>query len=514
MNQTTRLSSAALADLPADWARPAYDRDQPCGVVHLGIGAFHRAHQAVFFDALMAAGHHGWMIRGASLRSAAVAQAMNPQDGLFTVLLRDGEEERAQVVGSVRDVLVAPDDPQALVRALADPAVALVTLTVTEKGYCLDPATGALRTDDPAVAADIANFAAPMTAPGFLVAGLAARRAAGIAPFTVLSCDNLPENGQRTRAAVIALACASDPALAEWIAAKVAFPSSMVDRIVPATTTDDLDNFESATGWRDEALVATEPFIQWVVEDWFCNRRPPLNDVGVQFTCDVAGWEKAKLRLLNGAHSAIAYLGGLAGYAHVHQAMAAPGFATLIDTLWDEAQATLDPVDGFDPAAYRAQLRARFAHGALMHRTHQIALDGSQKLPQRWLQTILATRRAGRGVPPALALALAGWMHWQAGVNDAGACHIVDDPLAAETAAALARAEGDPASEVQALLAIRSIFGDELPFDADFVAALTRSYIAIRHGGAGAAVRAFAEARGGGRGAWSYLCAVDRDRHE
>jgi fructuronate reductase len=496
MNPTTLLSSAALPDLPAEWARPGYDRSQPCGVVHLGFGAFHRAHQAVFFDALLAAGHRGCMIRGASLRSAAAAQAINPQDGLFTVLVRDGAEERPQVVGSVHDVLVAADDPAALVCALADPAVALVTLTVTEKGYCLDPATGALREDDPAIAADIANNAAPQTAPGFLVAGLAARRLAGNAPFTVLSCDNLPENGQRTRAAVLALAEAVDPALAAWIAHEVAFPSSMVDRIVPATTPDDLDNFESATGWRDEALVKTEPFSQWVVEDWFCNRRPPLDEVGVQFTRNVAGWEKAKLRLLNGAHSAIAYLGGLAGYAHVHQAMAAPSFGELIEALWDEAEATLDPIDGFDPVAYRAQLRARFANAAVMHRTHQIAMDGSQKLPQRWLHTILATRLAGCGVPPALTLALAGWMHWQAGVNDAGDCHIVDDPLAAETAAALARAQVSPAAEVSGLLAIRAIFGDELPVDADFVAELTRSYIAIRNTGAGAAVQAFAEAQG------------------
>jgi fructuronate reductase len=400
------------------------------------------------------------------------------------------------VVGSVRDVLVAPDDPAALVRVLADPAVALVTLSVTEKGYCLDPATGSLRADDPAVAADIANIAAPQTAPGFLVAGLAARRAAGALPFTVLSCDNLPDNGQRTRAAVIALAEAVDPALAAWIAAEVAFPSSMVDRIVPATTPDDLDNFESATGWRDEALVKTEPFTQWVVEDWFSGRRPPLDQVGVQFTRDVAGWEKAKLRMLNGAHSAIAYLGGLAGHQHVHQAMAAPGFGALIEALWDEAEATLDPVDGFDPAAYRAQLRARFANGALMHRTHQIAMDGSQKLPQRWLQTITATRRADRPVPPALTLALAGWIRWQAGVSDAGVPFVVDDPLAAETFAALCAADGDRAAEVRGLLSIGAIFGSELPADADFVAALTRAYAAIANGSATGAVRGFAGERG------------------
>ena len=487
----TRLSTAVLDQLPADVARPTYDRGQPCGVVHLGTGAFHRAHQACFFDGLLAAGHRGWMIQGASLRSPAVAEQMNPQDGLFTVLVRDGGEERMQVVGSIGDVLVAPHDPAALVAALADPDVALVTLTVTEKGYCIDPATGALRLDDRAVAADIADLTRPRTAPGFLTAGLAARRAAGTAPYTVLSCDNLPDNGHRTRAAVIALARAVDPSLAEWIEREVAFPSSMVDRIVPATTRDDCDNFESATGVRDEALVKTEPFTQWVVEDRFCNRRPPLEQVGVQMTSNVAGWEMAKLRLLNGAHSAIAYLGGLAGHRYVHLAMAAPGFDRLIEALWDEAEATLSPVDGFDAAAYRAQLRLRFANGALQHRTHQIAMDGSQKLPQRWLNTIRVHRQLGRGVPPALTLALAGWMHWQGGRNDAGVAHVVDDPLAGETAAALARAGRDRAEQVRQLLSIEAIFGAQLPADAPFLEALTAAYVRIAEASAARAVAEF-----------------------
>lgn len=496
MNAVTRLSQGALGKLDDGCSRPAYDRSQPCGVVHLGIGAFHRAHQACYFDALLAGGHRGWMICGASLRSPTVAQQMNPQDGLFTVIVRNGTDERLDVIGAVRNVLVAPDDPAALVRAMADPATELVTLTVTEKGYCLDPATGALRTDDPAVCEDIANIAAPQTAPGFVVAGLAARRAAGVAPFTVLSCDNLPGNGHRTRAAVIALARAVDPDLAEWIGREVAFPSSMVDRIVPATTPDDLDLFERNTGLRDAALVKTEPFTQWVVEDWFCNRRPPLDEVGVQFTRDVAGWEKAKLRLLNGAHSALAYLGGLAGHRHVHQAIAAPGFAALVGALWDEAQATLDPVDGFDPSAYRAQLMRRFSNAALMHRTHQIAMDGSQKLPQRWLEPIIATRKAGRSVPPALTLSLAGWMRWQVGRNDAGEGHVVDDPLAGSTASALASARGDPATEVQALLAITAIFGKELCADTEFLEHLTGAYRRVAETGAAASVVAFAEMHG------------------
>ncbi|MCF8882711.1 mannitol dehydrogenase family protein [Erythrobacter sp. SN021] len=489
----TRLASATLDRLPANARVHAYDRAQPCGVVHLGTGAFHRAHQAAYFDRLLAHGHSGWMIRGASLRSPGVADQMNPQDGLFTVLVREGGNERMEVVGSIAEVLVARHDPAALVRALADPDVALVTLTVTEKGYCLDPATGDLKLDDPAVAADIADLSAPATAPGFLVAGLAARWKAGGEPFTVLSCDNLPENGQRTKAAVLAFAREIDADLADWIAQMVAFPSSMVDRIVPATTQEDIDNFESATGLRDEALVKTEPFTQWVVEDSFCNRRPPLEDVGVQLTDDVAAWEMAKLRLLNGAHSAIAYLGGLAGHRYVHQAIAAPGFDRLINRLWDEAQATLSPIEGFDPAAYRAQLGERFANGALGHLTHQIAMDGSQKIPQRWLNTIRAYRTFGLGIPAALTMAVAGWMHWQSGSGDNGISHKVDDPLAEATANVLKEAGGDREAEVHNLLGMAAIFGKDLPLDPPFVQQLVQDYIQIAETSAASTVAAFSD---------------------
>ena len=489
----TRLSSTTLDRLPASVVLPRYDRTGPCGIVHLGTGAFHRAHQAVFFDALLNAGHEGWMIQGSSLRSATVAEQLNPQDGLFATVVRDGEDEMERVVGSIQDVIVAPQDPPALVDALADPAIALVTLTVTEKGYCIDPASGDLKRDDPSVAADIADLSRPLTAPGFLVAGLAARRERGIAPYTVLSCDNLPDNGKRTRAAVIELAKKVDQDLADWIEREVAFPSSMVDRIVPATVPDDLDRFETATGLRDEALVKTEPFTQWVVEDWFCNRRPPLEGVGVQMTKDVAAWEMAKLRLLNGAHSALAYLGGLAGHEYVDQAMAAPGFAHLIDVLWDEAEATLEPIDGFDPAAYRAELAKRFGNSALQHRTHQIAMDGSQKLPQRWLNTIRAYRAKGGELPKALCLALAGWMHWQGGKNDAGERHEVDDPLAAKTAEAVARSGGDGRQAVANLFALSEIFGSDLSQDEQLLAQVTENYLLIKSSGAAHTVSQFGQ---------------------
>jgi len=481
----TQLSTATVDRLAGTTTRPAYDRAQTAGVVHLGTGAFHRAHQAAYFDALMAAGETGWMIEGSSLRSAGVANQMNPQDGLYTLVVRNGEAECHRIIGAVRHVLVAPDDPSALVAALAKESVALVTLTVTEKGYCIDPATGELRMDDAAISHDIAHIDTPKTAPGFLVAGLKARKAAGLPPFTVLSCDNLPDNGVRTRQAVLAMARAVDGALAEWIENKGAFPSSMVDRIVPATTAEDIAALEAATGLRDDAMVKTEPFTQWVVEDWFCHRRPPLETVGVQMTRDVAAWEKAKLRLLNGAHSAIAYLGGLAGHDYVHEAMAAPGFKAFINRLWDEAESTLDPIDGFDPAAYRAELAARFANPALQHRTLQIAMDGSQKLPQRLLNTIRDHRAAGKPVPPALTLAVAGWMRWQMGQTDQGVSYSVDDPLAEATRAAVT--DGP-----RALLQLGAVFGTDMPADTGLADSLEAAFNQLHDQSAAACVAAFA----------------------
>ncbi len=470
---------------------PVYDRGQPCGVVHLGTGAFHRAHQAAYFDALMAAGEAGWMIQGASLRSPRVAEQMNPQDGLFTMVVRDGVEDREQVIGSIKSVLVAPEDPAALVAALADPVVSLVTLTITEKGYCIDPASGALRTEDPGVRADMADLSAPRTAPGFLVAGLQARRAAGLAPFTVLSCDNLPHNGARTREAVLAMARAVDPELADWIAEHGAFPSSMVDRIVPATLAEDVDALEASAGYRDEATVKTEPFTQWVVEDWFAGPRPPLERVGVQFTTDVAGWENAKLRLLNGAHSALAYLGALAGHPFVHVAMAAPGYRELVQAIWEEAGATLGPLEGFDRAEYCAALTARFNNPALQHKTHQIAMDGSQKLPQRFLNTIRVRRAAGLA-HPTLSLAVAGWIRWQFARDDTGETYTVDDPLAGVTGAIIARHKGAVRPVTEDILRLEQVFGTDLPSAAHFVAEISGLVEALVRRGTGNLVAAFA----------------------
>ncbi len=451
-----RLSDQSLSQLPADVRRPGYDRAaMRCGVVHLGIGAFHRAHQAVLFDDALTAGDLRWGIVAASLRSPAVRDQMMPQDGLYTMLVRDGTAEQARVIGAVAQVIVAPEEPDALIAALAAPDTHIVTMTVTEKGYKLDPATGALIESDPQLAADLQSLERPQTAPGYLVAALARRRAAGVPPFTAISCDNLPHNGTRLRNAVLALARRHDPALAEWIAAEGAFPETMVDRIVPATTDEDIAALAGRLGLEDRAMVKTEPFIQWVIEDRFCGPRPDFG-AGVQLTAAVAPWEEAKLRLLNGAHSGIAYLGALAGIDHVHEVLALPEARHFVERLWDEAEATLSPPPELDVAAYRRELMARFDNPTLKHRTRQIAMDGSQKLPQRLLATIEARLTAGQGFD-ALALAVAAWIRWQAGQDDAGATHQVDDPLAESIAACLAGAN-DAASRVDAILGYEAVF--------------------------------------------------------
>lgn len=483
-----RLNDAVLPGLPSSVVRPAYDRSQvTTGVVHLGIGAFHRAHQAVVFEDALASGDLRWGVLGASLRSPGVRDQLNPQDGLYTLVVRDGADEHLRVIGAGRGVLVGPEDPAALVAAMADADVHIVTLTVTEKGYRLDPATGDLLLNDPEVAADLAGIAAPRTAPGFIVAALRARKAAGLKPFTVISCDNLPHNGRRIRAGVLAMASRIDPALAAWIEAEGAFPQTMIDRIVPATTPDDVARLTARLGVEDQGMVKAEPFTQWVIEDWFAGERPDFAAFGAQLTDAVEPWEDAKLRLLNGAHSAVAYLGALSGHEHVHEAVAVPVFAAYVEALWDEAQTTLNPPPGLDVAAYRDELMARFSNSALMHRTRQIAMDGSQKLPQRLLAGAAERLTAGQGVE-AMALGVAAWMRWQEGVTESGEAVVIDDPLAAHTAELIATSEDDEA-EVRALLTLSAVFPTALATDRRFVEAVTGAFLSLREHGAVEAAR-------------------------
>ena len=480
-----RLDEITASSLPSSVAQPAYDRHAAAtGVVHLGLGAFHKAHQAVVYEAALNSGDLRWGVLGASLRSRGVRDQLAPQGGLYTVTAREGSNEQTQLIGALRGVLVAPEDPAQLVQAMAKPEVHLVTLTVTEKGYKLDPAAGALIHDDPDLAADLKSLDRPRTAPGFIVAALAKRRAAGLKPFTTLSCDNLPHNGKRLREAVLAMAGHHDQALRDWIDAQGAFPETMVDRIVPATEEADIAALEQRIGVMDRAMVKTEPFTQWVIEDRFVGERPDFAAFGVQLTKSVAPWEAAKLRLLNGAHSGIAYLGGLAGIEFVHEFVALPAGRAFIEALWNEAATTLSPPAGLDVPAYRAALMQRFANSALNHRTRQIAMDGSQKLPQRLLAPIIVRLERNQKVET-LALAVAAWMRWQEGRDDSGTPYVVDDPLAPRTAGSGNLTAG---GAVAGLLAIDAIFPPLLAEHDGFRRTLTDALAALRSKGARATI--------------------------
>lgn len=457
----------------------------PAGIVHLGLGAFFRAHGAIY---VAEAG--GWGVIGVSLQSPDTRDRLRPQGWAYTALELAPEGERPQVVTVLRDVLVAPEDPQAVLDAMAAPGTHIVSLTVTEKGYCHEPATGRLNRDHPRILQDLAN-PLPQSAPGFLVRALALRRAAGLPPFTVLSCDNLPENGRVLRGVVLDLAGLIDPALAGWIAAEAAFPSTMVDRIVPATTPADLDRLEAAAGYRDAAPVMHEPFRQWVIEDRFRGPRPAFETAGAQLVADVTPHEHMKLRMLNGTHSSLAYLGYLAGHQTIADSMADPVLAGFARRLWrDEIIPALTPPPGEDLAAYADALAARYANPAIRHRTWQIAMDGSQKLPQRILGTIAESRAAGRAMP-GLTLAVAAWMRYVSGRDEQGLPIEVRDPLAPRLAALWT---GDPAATVRGFLALAEVFPPALRDDAGFAAALTKALAVLIRRGARAAAEGLVHA--------------------
>lgn len=480
-----RLATKQLAALAAHAAVPAYDRGALApGIVHLGLGAFHRAHQAVYTEAVLAAGDLRWGIVGVSLRHGDTHAALAPQDHLYTVAVRDAGGERLQVIGVLMASLVAPASPAAVLAAMADARCHIVSLTVTEKGYCQDPASGTLQLDHPDVVHDLGHPDAPRSALGFVVRALALRRAAGAPPFTVLSCDNLPSNGITTRALVLALAHVIDPALAGWIADVGAFPNAMVDRIVPRTTDDDRAHVAGLLGVDDAWPVMTEAFSEWVIEDDFAGPRPAWEDAGAAIVRQAAPYEQAKLRMLNASHSTLAYLGILLGHATVDQAMADAGLAGFVQRmLIEEVEPTLTRPR---LAAYRADLLQRFRNPALRHQLHQIAMDGSQKLPQRLLGTIRDRLAVGASCD-CLCLAIAGWARYLAGRDQNGASYALSDPLADRLQQAARGVDADRV--VAALLAIEAVFGGDLPRQPLFVEALTRQLRRIDNRGVAAAMQ-------------------------
>lgn len=406
---TSRLASTSVLELPSSVATPRYDRNSTTpGIVHLGLGAFHRAHQAVFVDDCLNAGETGWGIVGASLRSTDTRDALAPQDGLYTLSVVDGSGETLRIIGSIVNSLVAPENPTALLDALTDPGVKIVTLTVTEKAY-LRNASGGLDEKHPDIVHDLANPDNPKTAHGFVVEAIARRRVVGSAPFTVLSCDNLPANGATLKRLLVTFAELREPELSTFVEEQVAFPSSMVDRIVPATTDEDRARISAALGATDAWPVTTEPFLQWVIEDNFPSGRPDWEQFGVEMVKDVAPFEDMKLRLLNGSHSSIAYLGLLMNKPTVSEAFADPLIRNFVSRQWSEAIPSLPRGVGLKPDPYTAELTKRYDNPALKHRTAQIANDGSQKLPQRIVATALERIEAGGSVRH-LMMTLAAWI--------------------------------------------------------------------------------------------------------
>ncbi|MEO8240843.1 MAG: mannitol dehydrogenase family protein [bacterium] len=479
------------AGLPADRLTRSAAPRPGVGIIHLGLGAFFRAFGAIYVAEAMAKAGGDWGIIGVSLKSPTTRDALAPQDWAYTAVSLAPLGQLPQVIVVLDHVLVAPEDPEAVLAAMADPAVRIVTLTVTEKGYCHEPSTGRLNLDHPDIARDLVH-AQPVSAVGYLARALQRRFAAGLRPFTVLTCDNLPENGRMVRAVVLDFAARVDPALAAWIAAECRFPSTMVDRITPATTTADIDRVTELTGHHDAAPVMHEPFRQWVIEDDFVDRaRPDFAAGGGQLVADVTPFEHMKLRMLNGTHSSLAYLGYLAGHETIADTVADPGFASFVRGLWqNEIEPAVTAPPGVSLTDYAAALFDRYANPAIRHRTWQIAMDGSQKLPQRILGTLAANLAAGRP-SPGLCLAVAAWMRYIGGVDEKGQPIDVKDPLATRLKA-LSDAAATLEGRVQALLAVAEVFPAALA--AQLRAPVTEASRSLYQLGAAGAVRALGTA--------------------
>ena len=488
----TRLSNATLASLPGTVRRPAYDRSRLVqGIVHLGLGAFARGHLCEYTEDALELEFGDWGITGASLQRPDQRDRLKPQDGLYTLLKRAPAGPELRVIGCVGDVLIAPENPAALVARLAAPETRIVSLTVTEKGYCHDPATGRLKADHPDIVHDLSHPQAPRSAIGILVAALRARRAAGLGPFTALSCDNLPHNGGVLRGLVRDFAALSDDGLSQWIEAHGAFPATMVDRIVPATTEADIAEVTKLIGLEDAAPVIGEPFRQWAIQDAFAAGRPAWERVGAQMVSEVAPFEFMKLRMLNGAHSSLAYLGYLAGHETVAEASGDPVLARFLQGLWAEIIPTVPAPQGVVLGDYADALLARFRNPAIRHRTWQIAMDGSQKLPQRLLGTIRDRLKAGAPIDH-LALGVAAWMRYVSGTDEKGAVIDVRDPLAAEFATRAKAAGRNAPALSRSLLGIEAIFGSDLPHEERFTGPVERHLAALFEKGAKATAASLA----------------------
>lgn len=468
------LTPDALASLPPDVEKPAYDRAalKP-GIAHIGVGAFHRCHQAEYTDDLLAHRFDNWGLVGINIRPPLLAGTLGQQHGLYTRLIRQNEDVEARVIGSIMRVVDSQDSVAPALEVLASPDIETVTMTVTEKGYCHIPSSGVLNLDHPDIVHDLANADAPRSVPGILARALELRMASHGRSVTLLSCDNIPANGFILGNVVRAFAERRGKRLTDWIAANVAFPSAMVDRIAPATTSADIDTVEQRYGYRDGAVAVGERFRQWVIENRFAGRAPRWDLVGATFVEDVTPFEHLKMRVLNGAQTTLCYLGVLGGFEHTFEAIADPLLAAFVRRmLTEETLPTLMPVPGISAPAYVEQSLSRLTNTAIRHRNHQIATDGSQKIVQRLLNPIRDRRSRGEGFT-LLSVPVAGWMAYLVKASDRfGRAWEVSDPFADKIAAIADRIGSDSKALVDAILAIDAIFEPELASDETFRAHL------------------------------------------
>ncbi len=467
-----KLNSDNLTELRANIFRPRYDRSNVRqGVVHIGVGGFHRAHQAIYIERLLNRDEaHEWGICGVGLREEdrAMQQALASQDYLYTLYeLGARSSNPIQVVGAIGDYLLASDSAEAVILKLADSETRIVSLTITEGGYCTDDSTGEFLAQLPQIRHDLEHPHAPITVFGFLVEALARRREAGSGPFTVMSCDNLLHNGNVARHALLSFAALRDVGLRDWIADNVTFPNGMVDRITPMTSNAHRRQLEDETGIQDIWPVVAEPFIQWVLEDKFCKGRPAWESVGVQFTDDVTPYEEMKIRLLNGGHQALVYLGALLGHRFVHEAMQDTQLRGYVRAFMDlDVTPLLKAVPGIDLEAYKDCLLERFSNGAICDQISRIGYDGSSRLPKFIVPTLLERIEAGAPLHR-LALILAAWCHYQQGIDERGDAFEVADLRLDQ----VQRAARPGADQVERFLGLVEVFGPVIPKSPSFVEA-------------------------------------------
>ncbi|KAA0023085.1 mannitol dehydrogenase family protein [Antrihabitans cavernicola] len=470
-----KLTAGTLADIDTV-ATPNYDRSKlSCGIVHFGVGGFHRAHQAMYVDALLAQGEaFDWAICGVGVMKsdARMRDVMAEQDCLYTLAVRhaDGTWD-TRVIGSIIEYLFAPDDPDAVIEKMASPEIRIVSLTVTEGGYNFSATTGEFDETDPGVVADLQPDAVPATTFGLICAALSRRKERGLEPFTIMSCDNIQENGHIARSSFTTFARLKDPALAEWIEAKCAFPNSMVDRITPATSPELIDEVAERFGIEDQWPVPTEPFTQWVLEDHFTLGRPPFQDAGVQVVDEVAPYELMKLRLLNASHQALCYFGYLCGYRLVHEVVQDPAFAAfLLAYMDDEATPTLLPVPGVDLAEYKHTLIERFANPEIRDNVSRLCAESSDRIP-KWLLPVIRRQLELDGPITLSAAIVASWARYDEAIDEEGEPIEIVDRLKATLVPLALRNRTDPT----AFIRNQDVFGDladDERFVAEYVAAL------------------------------------------